>query len=163
MRDGSVVAWLKHTHQDLSLFRQGLSILREVGPHGLGEMLRMAEFVERSIYEEGSFRTASDGSFSFRLLNPPLRMGAFHAAALALDTRPIDPAASFVEEDGSASPRPLSALSRTAPLNLRPGVPVRFLARAPALTRGSRHTVELTLRSVAIPPKVWVRFTDELR
>lgn len=148
--------------RDLSLFRQGLSLLREIGPHGLGEMVRVAEFLERAIYEEGSFRTTSDG-FQFRLLNPPMRMGAFSSAQLSLDGRPLPVETSYVQEEGAPARRALSELSRASPLHFRPGRPTLFQSRCPDLVAGSRHTLQLSLQSVAIPPRVWMRFTDELR
>lgn len=148
--------------RDLSLFRQGLSLLHEVGPHGLGEMVRMAEFLERSIYQEGSFRTTPEG-FLFHLLNPPMRMGAFSWASLTLDGQPLASENCFVAEPSTSAPRSLSTLSRQAPLDLRPGQTTPFSARHVGLVPGRHHTVQLNLRNVAIPPTVWIRFTDELR
>ena len=156
------MGWARHLVQDVSLFRQGLSLLSEVGTHGLGEMVRTAEFLQRSVYEDGSFRVDGDG-FAFRLLNPPMRVGAFHEVALAMDGRPIDPAESFVAEGTSPTLRPLATLSRERPLHLLPGQGARFRARCADLLPRQRHTVQLTLRNVAIPPRVWIRFTEELQ
>lgn len=122
----------------------------------------MAEFLERSIYQEGSLRATREG-FSFRLLNPPMRMGAFHWATLSVDQRPLPPEDCSVSEPQGPSLRPFPSLSRQEPLHLRPGEGASFAARLPGLVPGHRHTVQLNLRNVAIPPMVWVRFTDELR
>lgn len=147
---------------DLSLFRQGIVIGSEFGAHALGSMVRVAEFLETSIYKRGSLRALGNGRFGFTLVNPPMRLGAFSWARLSWNGTALDPTLSTVGQPGQPH-RSFEVLNRSDPLVLGIGEPMNFEGPLADGRPGEKGTVTLELQNVAIPPKVWIRFTDELR
>lgn len=152
----------RHLLVDLSLVRQGLVIESEFGTHALAGMVRVAEFLESSIYRRGSLRRSGPDSFRFTLVNPPMRLGAFLWAQLSWNGKVLEPHLSRVgSPDGGF--RAFQELSRKEPLVLGIGETVEFEGPLPRVLDSGRPTVTLALKSVAIPPTVWIRITDELR
>ncbi len=147
---------------DLSVLRQGVSLGSEFGWEALAEFTRIGEFLEKSIYREGSLRLDREGKISLVLDNPPLRVGAFLGAYLSLDGVELPPEDSWCVDERFGRLRPLSSLSRADPLILRPGESTTFSAKPPGPCGSGVHTVRLTLHSVAIPPPVWLEVTAPL-
>jgi hypothetical protein len=145
---------------DLSLLRQGVQVAVGFGFRSLEGLADVAELVEQSVYEPRSLGRTADG-FGFTLLNPPLRMGAFSSLRLRWDQRPIDPRSATISLAGDA-PRSLASIDPTSPVTLPVGRRTRFTVAIGQVARG-RHHVRLELQSVAVPPKVWFEFSDELR
>ncbi len=149
-----------HFRMDLAVVRQGLDVLFGFGLRPLEEMVTVAELLEHSVYEHGSL--ACDGPrATFVLLNPPLRMGAFHSATLLWDGAPVPSQGVRVRPGGSAETRAFSDLTRERPVTLPIGERTRFWVEGVPLDPGA-HRVRLELFSVAIPPRVWFEFTDRL-
>lgn len=148
-----------HLRVDLGVIRQGIHLAFDFGLQPVEELTRVAELLERSVYEVGSLRT--DGAeVTFLLRNPPLRTGAFESARLLWDgsLRPI--AGAWAAEPAGA-PRALESLTRAAPLTLPVGRRTRFGFPAPGDVAGV-HRVRLELQSVAIPPRIWFEFSDRV-
>jgi hypothetical protein len=151
----------RHLGPDLGLVLEGLRIAHEYGFGSLEEMARVAWFLERSVYEPGSLHEVP-GGVAFALRNPPLRMGAFQALDLFWDGRRLPREHCTVRRDDGSSPRGFEEVSRTAPLCLEPGLRTEFVAKI-GLTSHGAHSVQLELRSLAIPPTVWFQVTDHVR
>jgi hypothetical protein len=149
-----------HFRMDLGVVGQGLHLLVDFGFRPLEEMARVAELLEHSIYARGSLRRVG-GRASFTLLNPPLRMGAFDRVTVRCDGRLLPPETTTVDAGSRGAARALADVSRARPLDLPVGEPTRFEFDADALPPGP-HRVRLELQSVAIPPLVWLEFTDHL-
>jgi hypothetical protein len=146
----------------VSLVRQGLALEIGFGTHSVEALLWVAETVEEAVYAPGALVLA-DGVLSFRLTNPPLRVGAFSALRLAVDGRPAAPT-QLRFRPGPGSPwRIAASLSRQAPLELVPGRATEFAVDGVGEIPSRRATLRLEFESVAIPPLVWVEFTDEVR
>lgn len=145
----------------LSLLRQGISVEREFGTHSLEALLSVAELVEESVYERGSLMRVPSG-ITFRMNNPPLRTGAFSALRIAVDGQWVSAHGARVRHGAGASWRPLSEISREAPLELRPGESAEFSVDVSIPPRTPRLTVRLELQSTTIPPLVWFEFRDAL-
>lgn len=144
----------------LALLRQGLAVELEFGTHSLEALLGVAETVERSVLDPDSLVRTAEG-LEFTLANPPLRLGAFHAARVLLDGAAV-PSDRLRLRVGEPGPwRTATSLSEVAPLVLLPGVPTRFAVDGARPAAGRRLAVRLELESVAIPPKVWVEFEAE--
>jgi hypothetical protein len=149
---------------DLSLVRQGLVLGAEFGARALEEMARMGQFLEQAIYERGSLRLLPNrAGVTFHLRNPPMRVGAFSGATLSWNGNPVGSENVLVRNEGEELPRSFDSISEGNPLHLILGKGLRFEARVPAPEVGSRHTVRLELQNVAIPPRVWLQFHDEVR
>ncbi len=146
---------------DLSLLRQALSIEHEFGTASLLELGRVALFLERAFYAEGSLVRTPTG-IAFTLVNPPLRIGAFRGARLLLDGAEVAPTGCRVRVEGAPTALPFSAIDREHPLLLSPGKALHLEADLPPPAPG-RHVVRLELRSSAIPPLVWIEVHDEIR
>lgn len=149
-----------HLRADLGLVRQGLRLALDYGVRPLEEMVRVAELIESSVYEHGSMTT--DGrNVRFRLLNPPLRMGAFSSIALRWDGAAIPPSDATIASADSQSPRRFESISQaepaTIPIGRRTAIAFETDRREIAV-----HRVRLELKSVAIPPMVWLEFADRL-
>ncbi len=145
----------------LSLIRQGLTLEVEFGTRPLEALLWIAETIEESVYVPGSLARTPTG-VRFALANPPLRVGAFGAVRLLLNGTNV-PADRLRLRTGLAAPwRTAASVSRDAPLELAPGVPTEVAAETPPPAKGPA-TVRLELESVAIPPLVWLEFSDEVR
>ncbi|HKV90231.1 MAG TPA: hypothetical protein VJQ43_03430 [Thermoplasmata archaeon] len=151
----------RHLGSDLGLIGDGLRIAREFGFQPLEEMAAIAVYLERSVYRKGSMR-AVPGGVAFELSNPPLRMGAFESLALHWDGSVVAPERCTAKAGESGPAIPFLAIRRASPLVLRPGVPTEFRAALGPVTPGV-HTARVELRSVAIPPTVWIEVTDHLR
>lgn len=145
---------------DLGVVRQGLHLFLEFGLQPLEEMVRVAELLEHSVYEKGSL-TRRGNRVSFVLLNPPLRMGAFHQIALTFDGVPVPPDRATVEPGPRWAPRPLAGISRSSPVTLPVGTRTRFTFESDTNPTGT-HRIRLDLHSLAIPPCVWFELSDRM-
>lgn len=149
-----------HLRADLGLVRQGLRLALAFGVRPLEEMVRVAELIESSVYDHGSLN--SDGrAVRFRLLNPPLRMGAFSRLALRWDGVLIPPSDATVASADGGPPRRFDGISlarpATIPIGRRTEIAFVTERHEPGV-----HRVRLELESVAIPPMVWLEFADRL-
>jgi hypothetical protein len=146
----------------LSLVRQGIALEVGYGGRSLEALLWVAETVEEAVYAPGSLALRK-GTLTFGLLNPPLRVGAFHRVRLAVEGRPVAPD-QLRFRTGEGQPwRSAAEVSAEAPLRLAPGRPVAFAATGVGPLSVDRPTVRLELESVAIPPLVWLEFADAVR
>jgi len=143
----------------LSLARQGLEVGIEYGPHALEAMVEIAETVEASVYDAGSL-TAIPGGFSFVLLNPPLRTGAFSAVRIFVNGRAIDLACVRFRRGIGQPWRSASTLSGSVPLDLPVGSPLEVEVESPTTLAGTDAKVRIELDCPAIPPLVWLEFRD---
>lgn len=143
----------------LSLVRQGLAIEIGYGTHSIEALLWVAESVEEAVYVPGSLAATASG-VGFELANPPLRAGAFRAVRVAIDGRLVPPDAVRFRTERRWSWRTAASVGSTDPFVMLPGEPTQFEAAPWAGPPGHRMTVRLELESVAIPPLVWVEFTD---
>jgi len=143
----------------LSLLRQGLQLDVDFGTHSLEAMAWIAEVVESSIYRRGSLYRTADG-IRFVLDNPPLRLGAFYRLGLQVNGTPVAPERWTIRA-GSAAARTAASVGAASPVELRAGEPVEVAASIGPLVGTVR--VRLELDSVAIPPRVWMEFDDEVR
>jgi hypothetical protein len=144
------------------LLRQGLAIEGQFGLHPIEAMVWVALTVEESVYRPESFVQTPSG-VAFTLANPPLRAGAFSALRVGVDGRAPVPEGVRVRSPPGGAWREASGLSRSEPLELRPGEPIDFEVETALEGRGRPRTVRLELQSVAIPPLVWLEFTDTPR
>jgi hypothetical protein len=141
---------------DLSVFRQGLYVGFEFGARALAHLTSVGELIQQNVYETGSLRLAGD-RVEFVLRNPPLRMGAFSSLGVAFDSTPLAP--DVVEVD----PGTAGTWYPSAPITIPVGQRTRIRLKVhPTPTVGAHH-VRLELRSLAIPPLVWLEFVDVLR
>lgn len=149
-----------HLRADLGLVRQGLRLALDYGFRPLEEMVRVAELVESSVYEHGSLTT--DGTrVRFRLLNPPLRMGAFSRITLRWDGTAVPPSAAQISSEASRPPTRFDEISAEQPISIPVGRRTEIVFRTDQRASGP-HRVRLELQSVAIPPAVWLEFSDRL-
>ena len=146
---------------DFGLLRDGLQIGRRYGFRSLEELARIALFMESAIYEPKSLQSVP-GGVRFALRNPPLRMGAFSGLSLLWDGVPVPPNACSVRPAAAGVPVRFSDVGPAAPVVLPVGERVEFRAEMAPPTPGP-HTAFLELQSLAIPPKVWFRVTDQVR
>ena len=146
---------------DLSLVHQGFEIAAGFGVRSLEGLVSVAELLESSVYEAGSLRRTPTG-FSFTLLNPPLRMGAFRELRVIVNGVAIPGALASVRLGDPPTETGLNAVDREHPVVLPVGERSRFEVRTPAPATG-RLQVRLELQSVAIPPRVWFEFSDDVR
>ncbi|HTP55263.1 MAG TPA: hypothetical protein VML53_01175 [Thermoplasmata archaeon] len=149
-----------HFRADLGLVRQGVHLAWEYGTRPLEELTRLAELLEHSVYERGSL-VASEGSVRFTLLNPPLRMGAFSRIGLAWDGIAVDASQVRIGTDPGGAVRTLASITRDAPATLPIGARSRFSFPVSGPVAGV-HAVRLELHSAAIPPTVWLEFSDRV-
>jgi hypothetical protein len=152
---------LREIALDFSLLRQGLSIEHEFGPAALAELVRVARFLEQAFYEPASLVRTERG-VAFTLLNPPLRVGAFGTARLLFDGVPLPRERCSFLPSGLEVSRRFSEVDRARPLILSPGRSVRFEMELEPPKPG-RHEVRLELKSIAIPPLVWIEIYDTVR
>ncbi len=146
----------------LSLLRQGATVGIDFGAHSLETLVRVAETVEAGVYRAGSLARTADG-VGFVLDNPPLRVGAFSSVAVALDGRSVAPESARLRAGALRPWRGFHEVSADSPLELRPGVPTEFAVATEVVPSERRLTVRLELTSLAIPPLVWIEFTDVVR
>jgi hypothetical protein len=143
----------------LSLVRQGVTLGLDFGAHSLETMVAIAETVEDSVYEAGSL-VVRPGSIGFALANPPLRTGAFSAIRVLLNGAPV-PGARTRLRPGAGSPwRTADSLSTSAPWALRPGDRTEFELDVNTVATDRPLTVRLEFECIAIPPLVWIEFTE---
>lgn len=145
---------------DLGLVRQGISIGWRFGADALEEMGRVAELLERSVYEAGSLHRAP-GGVAFTWRNPPLRMGAFRSVRATVDGAEADAARATVWPGRAGTPVPFRSVTPERPLVLPIGERTDFFLPVDGRV-SSRPTVRVELRSVAIPPLVWYEFRERL-
>jgi hypothetical protein len=146
----------------LSSVRQGLSLEVDFGSHSIEALLAVAETLESSIYEPGSFEIAGT-RLSFGLLNPPLRVGAFSAAVLRYDGHEVPPGRAWWRPTGTTEWRSTAEISPGAPLLLRPGDRTQFAVDLERRPDPGPVTLRLELTSVAIPPTVWMEIAETPR
>ena len=149
-----------HFRGDVSLLRQGIALVAEFGLRSAERLGHVAEFLERSVYLPGSLSSTATGA-SFVLLNPPLRIGAFSALRLFWDGEPVSQGRVYLQRAGDPLEQAFSDFSRDQPVALVAGQRLRFRVDLGGAVRGS-HRVRLELFNVAIPPKVWFEFSDEV-
>ena len=146
---------------DLSLLRQGIEVAVGFGVRSLEGLVSTAELLESSVYEAGSLRR-TPGGLSFTLLNPPLRMGAFRGAAVLWNGVQV-PSGSVTLRFADGSPdRRLDGIDREHPVVLPVGIRTVVELDGVAPVEGAQR-VRLELHSLAIPPRVWLEFTDSVR
>lgn len=126
--------------------------------HSLEALLWIAETVEESVYARGSLRRVGNG-LSFVLSNPPLRMGAFSAMRVRLNGGEVPPGSIRVRH-GESPWRTAASIDRNAPLELRPGEPTEVAIDGTSVEEGQPVSVRFELQSIAIPPLVWLEFTE---
>jgi len=146
----------------LSLLRQGLALEIGFGTRSVEALLWVAETVEEAVYAPGSMVRTERG-VRFELSNPPLRAGAFGAVRAWVDGTPVDPRAVSVREGAGTPWRAAASISQREPLALRPGQAAEVRLEPVTAPGPGRLTVRLELESVAIPPLVWLEFSDEVR
>ncbi|MEM0129505.1 MAG: hypothetical protein QXG65_05035 [Thermoplasmata archaeon] len=146
-------------HRLIALAREGVEVERAFGAGALVGLVRMAETIEHAIYRRGSLRAGSDG-LTFVLDNPPLRAGAFLAIRAAVDGVPI-PAGGIRLRVGRTGPwRTATTVDRAHPMRILPGETVAVGLAVGPVPAGAHRTVRLELDPVAIPPRVWLEFSD---
>jgi hypothetical protein len=153
----------RHLRFNLSLFRQGVAVGFDFGPRSLEQLTRVAEFLERIVYERNSLRRTPDG-VAFTLLNPPLRMGAFSSVRLYWDGVPVPGNRAWLAPADRPHEVALDSIDRARPVAMGVGRRNRFrlaLPRPPL--PGTHHHVRVEMRSLAVPPLVWLQFADHLR
>jgi hypothetical protein len=143
---------------DVELLREGISLIAEFGIRSTERLAYVADFLERSVYAPKSLR-AIPGGVAFTLLNPPLRVGAFSAVRVSWDGKPLAPDRTLLRFEGHAVDRPISDISGSRPVELRPGQRVDFRLMDVSATHGT-HRVRMELQSIAVPPLVWFEFAD---
>ena len=147
---------------DLALLQQGLELGWKYGLGSLEELARTAWELEHGIYRVGSLLRTPAG-VRFDLRNPPLRIGAFRSVAVGWDGRAVPPDRGWVATDRAPALRPLSSVGPDRPLELEVGEGSRFeIALSEDPGRGP-HAVRIEWRSVAVPPLIWLEFTDSVR
>lgn len=145
----------------LSLLRQGLSIERVFGRHSLEALVSVAETIEESVYERGSLARTPNG-FSFRLSNPPLRIGAFSSLRLIVDDAPVTAERVRLRGGRGLPWRSTADISKEHPLALAPGDRIEFAVEDTLPEGAPELRIRLELQSTAIPPLVWFEFRDDL-
>lgn len=153
---------LRNLGRLLSVVRQGITVGADFGPRALEALLWVAESVEESVYEPGSFVHGPDG-LRFALSNPPLRMGAFSSVRLRLDGTLWTASRTWLRAVPGAPRRTAESVTPERPLELRPGARLEVLLEAAAPRGRSPMRVRLELQSVAIPPLVWLEFEETPR
>jgi len=146
---------------DFSILRQGISIGREFGLLSLEEFARLGSFLEHAFYRPGSLAFGPEG-VTFDLENPLLRVGAFVGAGFRWDDRPVPPERCTVRVGDAPDRLGFDEIGPDRPLRLAVGTPTHFAIRLDRPVAG-HHRARLELRSLAIPPTVWIEFTDALR
>jgi hypothetical protein len=143
----------------LSLVRQGIALEVGYGTHSLEALVSVAETIEEGVYARGSLRRTPTG-LSFRLANPPLRVGAFGRLGVSVNGRAVDPAHVRCRFGEGGPWRDAGTVRVSEPLELAPGRPTELDLDVDV--PNERVTVRIELESVAIPPLVWVEFSDNL-
>ena len=147
---------------DLELAKEGVLLGWYFGARSVSELVRIANYIQTSVYDRGSLRKRPDG-FEFRLANPPLRLGAFHRAFLHVDGAPVPGERVRVRVQGAVEFRSLASLSPDRPLPLLPGRSAEFRVESdPPPARGRTLEIRIDLFNVAIPPPVWIQFRDRV-
>lgn len=151
----------RHFRADVGLLVQGLSIGWEFGLRPLEELARVGLLLEHSVYEPASLRRRPDG-VGFVLRNPPLRMGAFRGLELLWDGRRVPASEAWIRPGGRGPRRPFDSVGAEAPVGIPVGerTEVGFVGPPPS---PGPHSVRLELRSLAVPPLVWMFFKDHVR
>ncbi len=146
----------------LSLVRQAIALEVDYGGRSIEALLWVAETIEEAVYVPGSL-AVRDGTLTFALANPPLRVGAFVAVRLRVDGRPVAPERLRFRAEEGRPWRTAAEVGAETPLELAPGRPVLFSAEGIGTITTHRPALRLELESLAIPPLVWVEFEDDVR
>jgi hypothetical protein len=146
---------------DLRLVRDGVRVAFDFGVPTLTGLVAVAELLGHDVYEVGSLQRTTEG-VRFLLRNPPLRMGAFSGLKLFVEGQPIPPPDAQVIPGGADRPVRFSEIDRAHPVTLPIGQRTAFHLRLASIPSGPLH-LRLELQSVAIPPLVWLEFTDAAR
>lgn len=149
----------RHVGDVLSLVRQGFRLGVEFGTQSIEALLWVAETVEEGVYESHSLRRTEDG-LEFALDNPPLRVGAFESLSVRVDGTVLDPARVRFRAAPGAPWRLGSSITPATPWCLAPGDRTEFRLEGEIGSSGEETTVRLELRTAAVPPLVWLEFTD---
>jgi hypothetical protein len=88
-------------------------------------------------------------------------MGAFSRLALRWDGEVVPPSRATVLPGGTTDSRHFEGISVDRPVSLPVGRRTHVTFR-PAQVQEGTHCVRLELYSVAIPPTVWLEFSDRL-
>ena len=147
---------------DLSLLRSGLSLGWSFGLASLSELARTALELESGIYRAGSLVRAGD-RIEIELDNPPLRIGAFRSVRIAWDGAWVPSERAQVSTESRPELRSLASITVDVPLELGVGEGSRFSLAIPPGPVAGLHRVRIEWWSRAIPPLVWLEFTDEIR
>jgi hypothetical protein len=146
----------------VSLVRQGIALEVGFGTRSLEAFLWVAEAIEEGVVAADSL-TVSNGTLAFELTNPPLRVGAFRSVRATVDGRAVPPERLRFRPGAGHAWRSAPSVSLEGPLEMVPGRSTEFAIDGAGVPAGTRTTVRLELESVAIPPLVWVEFSEDVR
>jgi len=146
----------------LSLVREGIALEVGFGTRSVEAFLWVAQTIEDSVVAPGSL-TVGGGVARFELTNPPLRMGAFGAVRATIDGRAVPPEQLRFRPGPGHAWRGAPTVSPSEPLELVPGRSTEFAIDDARLAPGAKVTIRLELESVAIPPLVWVEFSERVQ
>jgi len=146
----------------LHLVGEAIRLELEFGTQSLEALAWIAETVEASVYVPHSLAKTPTG-FRFALSNPPLRIGAFSSLLLRVDGTPVPLDRVRVRVGPDRAWRTTTQLDRVHPLELQAGSGLELEADWPLPEGSGPVTVRLELRSLAIPPLVWLEVRDTPR
>ena len=147
---------------DLALLGEGVALGWRFGLGSLEQLARTAWELEHGVYRRGSLVRTPAG-VAFGLLNPPLRIGAFRGLSARWDDAPVSADRLSVSTDRRPLPRSAESVTAGDPLELGVGEASRYEIRLPDDPGATSHRVRLEWQSVAVPPLVWLEFTDTVR
>jgi hypothetical protein len=143
----------------ISLLRQGLTLGVQFGTQSVEALLWVAQTIEEGVYVAHSLTRSSTG-ITFALDNPPLRVGAFTALTVLVEGAPV-PGDRVRLRRGEGSPwRTAASIGPSVPFDLAPGDPTEFDLVGTFGRPGAKLTVRLELHNPAVPPRVWLEFTE---
>ena len=143
----------------LPLVRQGLELGLEFGPRSIEALAWVAETIEGSVYSPHSLERTATG-LTFVLENPPLRTAAFCSLRVLVDGVAVPPQDVSVRTGGMGPWRTAAMVAPDSSLDLVPGDRIEFALRGAFGIRAGETTIRLELRTAAIPPLVWLEFTE---
>lgn len=145
----------------VSLLRQGIALEVGFGSRSLEAFLWVAEAIEEGVVAPESL-SESNGTLAFELTNPPLRVGAFRSVRATVDGRAVS-SEQLRFRPGPGHPWRLArSVSLEGPLEMAPGRTIEFAIDGSGARAGAKTTVRLEFESVAIPPLVWVEFSEHV-
>ncbi|MGA9838994.1 MAG: hypothetical protein WBF81_07145 [Thermoplasmata archaeon] len=148
-----------HAGNLLSLVRQGLTLSVQFGPHSVEALLWVAETIEEGVYEAGSLRRTAEG-IAFALDNPLLRVGAFASLAVRVNGEPVSGARVRFRPGAGTPWRTAESVTSGSSFSLAPGDRTEVEVDGRFGRPGDPVTVRIELRTPAIPPRVWLEFTE---